>query len=40
MGERGVEIMLVSVPNEDETFLGRAALKYVKPSAWEKEKLR
>jgi len=35
-----MEIVLLSIPNEDETFLGGAALKHVKPSVWEREKLR
>ncbi len=31
---------LLAIPDEDETFLGRAAMKYVAPSVWQKEKYR
>ncbi len=32
--------MVIAIPGEDETFLSKAALKYVKPEIWEKEKFR
>ena len=31
---------LLAIPNEDETFLGRAALKHVKFEVWIKERYR
>ena len=33
-------IGLLAIPNEDETFLERAALKYVKPAVWIKERYK
>lgn len=41
MEERGIEMSLLAIPEEDETFLGRAAIrKGISLKTWKKEELR